>query len=84
MTKEEFLNKVNNGRYPQYSSNQVQEGNPGKEGVYIIGTAKGGIYLGIWHSTYWNYAGFTTTEFGERQIPVEDTLNDDKVLYYLE
>lgn len=81
MTKDDFLEAINFGRTPKYEISQIHEGNPDKEGVYLVGTESGKTYIGIWHGTYWNYTGFTSaTNYGSQEI-FESELKE-KVIFY--
>lgn len=81
MTKDDFLEAINFGRTPKYEISQIHEGNPDKEGVYLVGTENGRTYIGVWKGTHWNYANFTSSIIYGGQEIFESELKE-KVIFY--
>ena len=63
MSKEEFLEKVNFGRYPKYVFSQIKEGNPIKDCASIVCTAYGNIVLAKYENEKWYQACFTSAPY---------------------
>ena len=60
MTKEEFYEKVNLGRYPKYVLSQIKEGKPTKDCASIVCTVSGNILLAKYENGAWYQARFTS------------------------
>ncbi len=85
MNKEEFLEAVNFSRKPEYTMEDVQEGTPTEDGVYIICTEKDNCLIGVWENEKWPYASFTSHEYGDScyEDNITTTELTDKVVYYI-
>lgn len=60
MTKEEFIERVNEGRYPKYVLSQIKEGEPSENCSAIVCTLSNKILLAKYENGKWSQACFTT------------------------
>ena len=60
MTKEEFYEKINRGRYPKYVLEQIKEGTPPKNCSSIVCTASDKILIAQFMDGKWKQVCFHT------------------------
>jgi hypothetical protein len=80
MTKEQFLEAINEHREPKYELREIHEGVPSEDGAYLILTESNRVLIGVYENNQWSQGCFTTTKFGKQEC-YQKALTE-KVVYY--
>ena len=77
MTKEEFFNKINIGRFPKYVLSQIKEGKPEKDCSAIVCTESESILLAKYEYGKWQQAHFTSATSATSGYPSQSIYYTD-------
>lgn len=82
MTKEEFFNKINRGRFPKYVLSQIKERKPEKDCSAIVCTESESILLAKYEYGKWQQAHLTSATSGYLSQSIYYTDIKEDIIYW--